>query len=349
MVRWTLVIACAFAFFTIAAGGAADELDALGGNMWDLCVDEECSAIWVEPVEPGVTLEASGDAYEEACEDDLGFADDAAGGGAVLTSDWGDCYYDDTPDGEAVVCEPDFPSMAGEYYYIAVGMQGSPASRVAMCYYNSSTSEWELAGWSDFGAAYVLIVDGQDVAESIQIVRLAQPDENCPLVAFTQRFDWTVSSSRELQIRGDGGIDYIYGSQYGDSALIGERVYGREGADKIWLDNDGVTYPYGYGGPGADEIQGSSSIDYVWGDDEGSGIGTGDEINRGANADRLSGVYGVDLVVGGTGRDYLWGGAEYDVLWPDNIEESLAYIDTCYGGDDEASCDDCEIHTDCDI
>jgi len=330
-----------------------DELDIIGDDMKELCVDKKCSAIWLEPMEPEVTLETDDNEMSEdmSYDSEMLAAEtnnaDSSLSQAALDScwnSWGDCTYVDTPDVEAIFCSIDLPEQ-----WTAVAIGKVPGyQRIRMCYYDPDNSVWEIAGESDFGDTYKLYVEGSDAHENISIVRYAQSDVNCPMEAFTNRFDYTVSSSRVLRIRGNGGLDSIYGSQYGDSHLSGERVYGRQGNDKIYLDNDNVTYPYAYGGPGSDTITGTASDDYIWGDDEGTGVGEADTIYGLDGTDYLSGVYGCDLIIGGNGRDFLWGGDGEDALWPDLQNVNLNYVDTCYGNGGEINqCIQCEIYSNC--
>ncbi|MCK9462403.1 MAG: hypothetical protein M0R80_22490 [Proteobacteria bacterium] len=305
-----------------------DELDVILDDPMSLCVDDECSAVWLPPFEPEVTLDTGDVVWIEEKNPETSANEDA-----ILWLSGGDCIYVEDWDGEYIDCEITFP-VPNPYYYVAVGkVPGDDA--VQMCYWNSFTEEWDVAGWSQFGDAYKLFVEGQDAyGEYIQIIRTEASDDNCPMDNFTNRFDYTVSSTRVLRVRGNGGTDYILGSQYGDSVLSGERVYGREGADKLYLDNDGVTYPVAYGGQGADYIFGTSSVDYAWGDDDGTGVGSGDMIYGYANADQLSGVYGDDTIYGGNDRDYMWGGQGNDKLHGIDGETTAAY-DFLYGGDDD--------------
>lgn len=321
-----------------------DPVDTLLDDVMSLCVDDACSSIWLPPTFPGVSLEDDPFEFidtqgsEDPAEEDEAAPEE---GGALDWLSYGDCTYVDSYDGDYISCLIDFP-VPSPYYNVAVGTVPE-GDAIVMCYYNESTDEWDVAGFSEFGDSYKLIVEGQDdFDEAIAIIRGAVADDNCPTGTFTQRFDYTVSSSRSLRVRGNGGTDYIYGSQWGDLVLSGERVYGREGNDYLYLHNDGVTYPAGYGGKGADNITGCTAIDYVWGDDSNSEVYS-DVIYGGDNADQLTGVGGNDTVYGENGNDTLWGEDGDDILVPG------ANSDTCYGGNgDDDRCYDCETWSSCD-
>jgi hypothetical protein len=88
-----------------------DELDIIGDDMKELCVDKKCSAIWLEPMEPEVTLETNDNAisedmdYEsETLASETNNADSSLSQAALDScwSSWGDCNYVDTPDVEAI-------------------------------------------------------------------------------------------------------------------------------------------------------------------------------------------------------------------------------------------------------
>ncbi|MFO8071161.1 MAG: calcium-binding protein [Polyangia bacterium] len=226
---------------------------------------------------------------------------------------------------------------------------------IFMCFYNETDAAWEVGGFSFFGTAVQLSIDGNSGGEYFWIQRYA--DElaggECKFDDFTDRFDHQYGPGHVLTVDAAAGTDYIYGSQYGDHALYGERVDGREGDDRIYLQTDSVTYPVAYGGPGEDLIYGTFKPDYVWGDDVGE-YGTGDYIYGYEGNDKLAGVFGADVVVGGDGRDELWGGeGGNDELHPDQIDVNTGYIDTCHGGapdppDPETDeCWDCEIPDSC--
>jgi hypothetical protein len=367
MKKWMLVIGCAALAVALITGvGAvaawdddeeavvlADEQDAIAHALRSICETQDCSEVMIPPPEPRVSLDSPGSAPHIADESDPGeeyCTEDANSGG--VTDEviyWGDCYYG-WMDDYTIRCD-----VALHHYYVAIGMQGpaegSPTN-IVMCYFNENTQQWEEAGGSELGCANVLIVNGSNNAESIQIVRTAQADPVCPMIGFTPRFDYSVSTLRKLKIWGNGGVDYVYGSQYADFQLVGERVRGREGNDfLIELTNTGVTYPQAWGGPGNDAyIKGTASIDYIWGDDDTGNEGN-DTLYGYANSDYLFGQGGTDTLVGGDGRDYLYGGpGNYDTLWPDNIngQPPLINVDTCDGGAGVwDSCPDCEVYTSC--
>jgi hypothetical protein len=357
MKKWMLVIGCAALAVALITGVGAvaawdddeeavvlgDEVDVIAHALTKACATQDCSDVKIPFPEPKVSLDPGGppvfirdkrhDEKSSSLEGE-GLRDDPAYDG--------DCWYFEGPDAWGIQCYADT-----HYYNIAVGMYDTPTDRVVMCYYNDSTDEWELAGWSELGLANQLYVASNSYGQSIQIVRKAQNDPNCPTVDFTSLFDYTIDPDAELWMVGAGGIDWIYGSQWSDSYLKGERVSGRSGDDYIELET-GAEYPLGVGGYGDDVIHGTSSIDYIYGDGDTDSWGSdGDDVAFGyANTDYLFGGGGLDILVGGSGRDWLYGNAGNDVLWPDNVGQNLVYVDTCYGGSGSDSCPSCESRPD---
>jgi Ca2+-binding RTX toxin-like protein len=126
------------------------------------------------------------------------------------------------------------------------------------------------------------------------------------------------------QIYGDGGNDYIYGSDYADT------LEGDYGGDVI----------YGYGG--GDTVQG-------WEHD--------DDLYGGDGNDDIQGYTGYDLLVGQAGGDTLTGGDDADILYGDNYGGgggNLGY-DSCGGGGGTDTCNSaaspyyCDLRSSCEL
>jgi Ca2+-binding RTX toxin-like protein len=75
-----------------------------------------------------------------------------------------------------------------------------------------------------------------------------------------------------------------------------------------------------YGGPGNDQITGSSSNDTI------NGQGGDDILNGGAGNDTLYGGAGNDILAGGSGNDILWGGIGADKFFYSSPSEGIDII-----------------------
>lgn len=96
-------------------------------------------------------------------------------------------------------------------------------------------------------------------------------------------------------VKGDDGIDFIYGSN-STSAAYEEDLHGDDGNDTI------------HGRAGNDDIYGGDDIDTVW-----AGDGN-DYVDGGHHTDYLHGENGQDDLIGREGDDHLFGEAGDDVL-----------------------------------
>ncbi len=117
----------------------------------------------------------------------------------------------------------------------------------------------------------------------------------------------------DASINGEGGDDYIYGSEETAYSLL-ENLYGDAGIDRIW------------GGAGDDDLWGGADTDYLYGEDGEDYLRGGDYhdllyggpdddyLMGDAGGDYLFGQGGDDLLVGGAGDDSLHGHAGNDVL-----------------------------------
>lgn len=154
------------------------------------------------------------------------------------------------------------------------------------------------------------------------------------------------SLARDAEFHGEGGDDYLVGSNLGgDDLMIGgsgnDRIQGLAGNDRLWGDelddvapitpstrfndriNGGKGDDYIYGGLGNDSLYGEQGNDVIRGDNDNPlqagkdllGGDDGDDILiGGGGVDKLNGGRGRDLLIGGLGLDTLSGDAGEDIL-----------------------------------
>ncbi|MBM4025967.1 MAG: calcium-binding protein [Planctomycetes bacterium] len=111
-----------------------------------------------------------------------------------------------------------------------------------------------------------------------------------------------------LTIRGEGGNDRI------------EAISDDEKEGVTFLDIALLTFTeiYLYGGPGNDDLWGTSKADYLYGEGGNDRLVGGqgaDHLYGGADDDFLSGYGGDDVLDGGTGDDFLCGDQGNDILF----------------------------------
>ncbi len=142
-------------------------------------------------------------------------------------------------------------------------------------------------------------------------------------------------------LNGNGGNDFLYGSEKDDSLHGGagaDYLYGYQGNDELWGD-DGEDLLYGnYTSGGADGrniIHGGAGIDYILGADNV------DALYGEAGDDVIHGQGGADIIQGGDGNDKIYGEGGDDNIWGGTITKGTEYPDqspnsgndTIYGGD----------------
>ncbi len=273
---------------------------------------------------------------------------------------WGGTDDDDLCDGvcshvgDTIFCE--VPTWAAQL--VAVGMDLWAADKVIMCHYLSGA--WVRIGSCRLDGLEKLRVEGSSHDDNIGIIQEAgtcesspcNPVNDCDFGEFTDDFE-----SGYLRMYGNGGCDEIWGSQWDDDRLEGEYVWGMEGEDWIYLEDDDVTcvnnHPTALGNEGRDWIYGTAYNDYIWGDwcdaDHGSdrvwSYGGSDIVYLGSGGnDYVWGGDGDDFLNGGTGvNDFIYGQNGDDTLWGGPMLQ-----DTCHGGSGDDLCHvSCEVMDSC--
>jgi len=268
---------------------------------------------------------------------DLSSSEEDPGGGYTDGAYYGDCeYFDTTLDRIECTIENDHLES------IAIGLASYTINgdkAIIMCYDDGSTIT--RAGWANLDVAHKLFVYGSSESDNIFIVREATYyTAQCDFEDFPNVFDDDYYTYGELYILGDDGNDIVAGSQWADSNLIGETVYGKQGDDVISA--EGTSSAYIEGNYGEDTIVGTIGTDEIYGGNDGDNInagsgddyvegGPGNDTIYGANGnDELRGETGNDYVYSGAGRDTLYGGSGNDYLFGDDDTD---YEFAIYGGD----------------
>ncbi|GAB5404744.1 MAG: hypothetical protein Aurels2KO_29750 [Aureliella sp.] len=140
-------------------------------------------------------------------------------------------------------------------------------------------------------------------------------------------------SAGSVEIRGEGGNDYLYGS-HGDDKIWG-------GAGNDWIEDGPGGRDYLFGGAGNDRLRGNG--DYLYGEQgndilrtrDGNSAITNIQSSGGDGDDQLYGGMGNDLLYGGNGNDKIFASAGHDTVYGQAGNDHLygaAGNDTLYGG-----------------
>ncbi len=281
----------------------------------------------------------------------------------------GYCHYNFNSAGVAEEIHCEVPSTFWpSAVVVGMNLYDEAGDQVIMCMYNPfAGGGWGRIGTCDLDGVVKLLVDGSSGDDKIGIIKHEKCEtdpchwqNDCDFGEFISDFE--TESGGSLKMYGQGGCDWIWGSQYSDDWLKGEYVVGLKGDDSIGLEGDDLTciggHPSALGNEGSDFIYGSLYGDYVWADDIGMTIlegAGGDRVNTFGGSDYLyMGDGDWDWAYGGGRHDYIWGGpGNHDRLFGQGEDDWLfggpGYGDRCNGqagGYDH--CDvECETRIEC--
>jgi Ca2+-binding RTX toxin-like protein len=144
-------------------------------------------------------------------------------------------------------------------------------------------------------------------------------------------------------IRGNGGIDTIYGGSGSDDidgGMDGDTIYGGAGNDTIKGGDNDATLGDAlnfretiYGGAGNDTIYGSVGNDTIYGEDGDDAL-YGQTDNARDNSGDAS--HDNDFIYGGTGNDQIFGQRGEDTLYGDDGNDRINsgfHVDNVFGGE----------------
>ena len=211
-----------------------------------------------------------------------------------------------------------------------------------------------------------------DTVQSLVTYTLGANVENLTLTG-TVKIDGTGNELANV-LRGNSAINTLDGLDGNDTIYAGDSdtAHGGNGNDTLISENTGTwSYLWGEagddvlvggsfsgmfaGGLGSDTIIGGAGINFIWGDDQELGAGSGgndtitggngydyvvagagddlvygndggDNLSGNAGNDTLSGGAGNDTLNGGAGADAMWGGQGNDIYRVDNVNDSVTEL-----------------------
>jgi len=226
---------------------------------------------------------------------------------------WGDCHYYTTPEGVNQYRCID-QGTANDIY--SVGIADVDHNYLIACRSTNGGATYTLVGYvMVITGDRNLVVYGNSFNNTIGIIRYrntALPGTACDFYNFQPWFS-------SLTIDGRLGNDEIWGSQFNDTSLKGEKVYGWEGNDVLYgQSNNGVTGAQLMGGSGSDEFYSTSPAvagqDQMYGHLSSSELGVGTCENQN-NDDRFYISDTSALIVAGFGNDYVYSYGPSILAW----------------------------------